>query len=274
MELSLILLAVFVAIVFYFSVSRKRSATNEARDETDFEENDAYRDSWEGGFWEASDPKRVMSRLQIDYQDWDGSSTTRSVKVREFDEKLYGGIILGHCDLRDATRTFRIDRMKSCIDTATGKEVRDVRQHLLELYERSPRRTADLLVSDYIDVLKVLYFLEIANGQYGEEENRSIAAYLNKLLRDNGITSDTIDHALRDIPVPSFETYKLALGKVLIGGQVNPELLRTCCYEIVKKQTTTHAVEKKALKYLDRKLTSLHASKAYSDSLIARRSDL
>ena len=87
-------------------------------------------DTWEGGMWDARDPRRVAAKLQIEYCDAVGNKTTRNVNVREFDNKLYHGVFMGICELRNAHRTFRFDRILSCIDLETGEVISDVRRHL------------------------------------------------------------------------------------------------------------------------------------------------
>jgi len=210
-------------------------------------------DSWEGGFWEASDPKKLNATLLIDYCDAKGDKTRRGVSVRQFDNDLYGGMVIGHCLLRNATRTFRFDRIKACVDMETGEVVDDIKSYLNDLYEKSPDRLTDLLVSDYIDILKVLYFIAKADGQYMASEKKVIADYLRQLMRDNRLTDTMVNSAIRGVSVPSFPAFKLALGRVLKGGWVDPEKLKECCYDIVKTQKTIHPNEQAALDYIDKK---------------------
>jgi hypothetical protein len=260
----LLFLIILIALIVFF-LRKKSSSPNdtnvrftvETRTHTkdSVNEYDTDHDSWEGGFWDASDPKKLKAHLQIDYKHGNGNLTTRCVSVREFDNELYGGIIMGYCELRDATRTFRFDRINNCIDLETGEVVQDIKQHLNDLYEKSPERSTDLLVTDYIDVLKVIYFVAKADGQYRKEEKDVISSYVRKLVRDERITNDMVDAVLKEINTPSLQAYKLAIGRVLKGGEVDPELLNTCCQEIVDTQKTVHPMEKEALDYLMKKLT-------------------
>ena len=65
---------------------------------------------------------------------------------------------MGHCELRNATRTFRFDRIKKCVDLETGELITDVKKYLNERYEKSPEKSTEILSSDYIDVLKGCLF--------------------------------------------------------------------------------------------------------------------
>jgi hypothetical protein len=218
------------------------------------DENDADYDAWEGSFWEASNPKRLRARFEIEYKDGNGAWTKRSVRVREFDNALNGGILMGHCELRDATRTFRFDRIKQCVDLETGELVENVRKYLNDLYADSPERSTEILAEDYLDVLKTIYFVAKADGQYRRNEKEVIGSYLRKLVRDERITAEMIDEVLAEVGVPSMHGFKLAVGNVLKSGQVDPQLLASCCKEIVETQESVHPMEKEALDYIDKKM--------------------
>ena len=270
MEVVLLVLAVIVVIAFYLG-KRSGSSTDSNvsvevgssgyADYDDYEDDENH-DSWEGGFWDASDPKRLSAHIEIDYKDGDGALTTRSVRVREFDNQLYSGIIMGHCELRNATRTFRFDRIKKCVDIETGEIVTDIRKYLNDLYDKSPERSIDIIAIDYIDVLKVIYFVAKADGRYRKAEKEVISGYVRKLVRDDRITPEMIDGLLKEVDVPTLHGYKLAVGRVLKGGEVDPELLDTCCKEIVATQKSVHPMEKEALEYLEKKRSTLVAKNA------------
>jgi len=223
----------------------------------DYQEDDEDRDSWEGGFWEASDPKKLSAYIEIEYIDGNDSITKRAVRVREFDNELYGGIIMGRCELRNATRTFRFDRVRKCVDLETGEVVRDVKQYLNDLYDKSPEKSAEILADDYIDILKVIFFVAKADGQYRKEEKEVVSNYVRVLVRDDRITTKMIDQILNEMDVPSMQGFKMALGRVLKSGEVNPEQLATCCKEIVDTQKSVHPMEKEALQYIEKNLSSL-----------------
>lgn len=198
--------------------------------------------------------------MKFNYVDGRGNRTSRSVVVRQFDNGLYGGILIGLCELRDANRTFRFDRISQCVDLDTGESIADVREHLNERYANSPERSVEILLSDYLDTLKVLYFVAKADGQYRREEKEVVAGYLRKLIRDDRVTTAMVEDALRTIGVPSMQAFKMAVGRVLKSGQVDPALLRRCCEEIVATQATVHAREQEALDYIEKKRAAIQAS--------------
>lgn len=267
--LFLVVVIAIIAIILAFKLGKHTQHPNKVTFNIDVRTTQRYsdhinaqdeavndRDAWEGSFWESSDPKRVRAHIHIEYKDGNGTSSSRAVLVREFDNKLYGGILMGHCELRDATRTFRFDRILECVDLETGELVENIGSYLNDLYSNSPERSAEVLAEDYVDVLKTIYFVAKADGQLRREEKALIKNYVCKLIRDDRISTDMIDDILLEIGVPSFQAFKLALGRVLKSGQVDPKLLAECCQEIVATQSSAHAMEKEALDYIAKKVSS------------------
>lgn len=228
--------------------------------QADYTWEDDDKDAWEGGFWEANDPKRVAAHLKFDYTDTKGARTERSVQVREFDESLHGGLMLAHCELRDDTRTFRLSKIRGCIDLETGELVDDVRAYLNQKYEESPERAMETLATEYVDVLKTLYFLCKADGQFRRNEKAIVSEYLGGLIQDDRITPDLIDQALRELDIPSLQGFKIAVGRALKSGQVDPERFVACCKAIVGSQKTVHPAEANALEYIENRTAKFQAS--------------
>lgn len=224
---------------------------------TEKQVNDNDSDAWEGGFWDAPDPKQLSAHLKFDYVDGNRNPTARSVVVKSFDNSLYGGILLGHCELRDATRTFRFDRIRRCVHLDTGIAVSNVRAYINQLYKESPEYSAELLVTDYLDVIKVLYFVAKADGQFRKEEKIVVTEYVKQLVRDNRLTVAMIEDAMKDVDPPSIHGFRLAVGRVVKGGEINPELLLKCCEEIVATQKSFHPSESEALRYISAKASEL-----------------
>lgn len=94
-------------------------------------------DSWEGSFSEAENPKALSVNLQIRYVDGAGLESDRKIRVLEFDNDLHDGIMIAHCYMREAIRTFRFNRIQSCLNSDTQEPVVDVAAYLNEQYEQS-----------------------------------------------------------------------------------------------------------------------------------------
>lgn len=207
-------------------------------------------DAWEGSFYEAADPIDVKAHLKIKYTDSDNKNSEREIIVRRFDESLYNGLILSRCLKRNATRSFRVDRITECIDLETGEVVSDVKSHLLALYKDSPGRFSSIIVSDYIDVVKVLNFICAADGAVMSDEKVVVAKYFAELIGDEKLDLEAISSAFDQLNVLSLRAYKMAVGRIVKAGAIDPNKLIECCKSILNTQTKVHAAEQEALDYI------------------------
>ena len=74
--------------------------------------------------------RKVKAAFRIKYEDMLGNITERDLDVQEIireDDIIY---LAGHCHLRDAYRTFRIDRISECISRDTGEIIEDIQTFL------------------------------------------------------------------------------------------------------------------------------------------------
>ena len=70
-----------------------------------------------------SHPRPVNATLKLLYRDASSKPTERVVDVKECDANDPAGYLLGYCHLRQAFRTFRMDRIVRAIDTETGEVI-------------------------------------------------------------------------------------------------------------------------------------------------------
>ena len=96
-----------------------------------------------GGFYDNDESLTVNATLQFDYIDRNDAKTSRSADIRGIGDDGYGTLLIGHCHLRDDTRTFRPDRIKNCMDIKTGEIVDNVMQYLQDRYYFSDEYTSD-----------------------------------------------------------------------------------------------------------------------------------
>ena len=161
---------------------------------------------------------------------------------------------MGHCGLRDATRTFRYDRIQSCVDIDTGEIVSDIRGYLTEKYESSPEFTLEKLLDEYTDVLKVIFHVARADGAFRKPEKGFVCEYLKKLTGDDRLTVDSVSAVFSQIEVPSLHAFKLAFGRIIKAGNIDVESLATCCKDMVGTQKTVSPGEQEAIDYLQKKM--------------------
>lgn len=124
-----------------YEIPIRVEVTCETDDKTRSSDATDDKDSWEGGFWEVQQPFPAKATLRIKYEDGAGKQTERVVDVRQFGIDVNGNILIGHCRMRNATRTFRMERIKRCVDEETGEIVSDVFTYLREKYDSSPEHT-------------------------------------------------------------------------------------------------------------------------------------
>ena len=212
------------------------------------------KDNWEGSFWEVEEPFPVKATLRINYEDGDGQQTDRTVDVRQFGAYGPGSLLIGHCRMRNATRTFRTDRIKRCVDEETGEVVGDVAQYLRAKYENSPEHTRDKLYEEEYDTLRILLYVGKADGQLRAAEKTIIRNACRILAKDSRITDELIDEIFASLDVPTIHAFKLAVGR-LVGKPLDARLmLIKSAQDMVKTQKTVHPSEQEALDYMEKRL--------------------
>lgn len=228
--------------------------TYETADKSRSPETDDEKDNWEGSFWEVQHPFPAKAILRIEYQDGAGKKTERVVEVRQFGTDINGNILIGHCRMRNATRTFRTDRIKTCVDEETGEVVGDVFAYLREKYDSSPDRTRDTLVEEEYDTLRVLLYVGKADGQLRAAEKTIIRETCRALANDSRVTDAMIDEIFSSLAAPTLHAFKLAVGRIGKKEASSRSLLLKSAEDMIATQKTVHPVEKEALEYMRTRL--------------------
>lgn len=208
------------------------------------------RDSWEGSFWDAFDPKYVEASLAIDYVDAHGSRTQRVVDVRAFDLNLNGGLMLGHCRLRDEPRTFRLDRIQHCVDVETGEEVVNAGAFLEARYNASPDRSVERLIADDRDTLRVLFYVGKADGALRSAERAIMLQACRAMSGDSRITDEMLKKMLAHFDIPTLQGFKLAVGRLATKDAEARQSLVDAVEAMIATQKTVHNAEKDAIDYI------------------------
>lgn len=253
--------------MFSSSASRKSENSNDKYEipitvKVTYESNDESRnpdsyedkDSWEGSFWEVQKPFPANATLRIDYEDGAGKRTERVVEVRQFGTDANGNILIGHCRMRNATRTFRTDRIRRCIDEETGEIVDDVFAYLREKYDSSPERTRDAIFEEEYDTLRVLLYIGKADGQLRAPEKAIIRETCRALAKDSRITDAMIDEMFSNLDAPTIHAFKMAVGRLAKKEASAHALLMKAADDMVATQKTVHPAEKEALEYMRKRL--------------------
>ena len=165
-------------------------------------------------------------------------------------------LLIGHCNMRDATRTFRSDRIESCIDEETGEVVPDVRAYLQAKYDQSPDRTKDLLLEGEYDTLRVLLYVGKADGQLRAAEKAVIRETCIAISNDSRLTDSTIDELFVNMDVPTLQAFKLAVGRLAKRDQAAQAVVMTAAEKMVATQKAVHQAEQEALDYMKKRFAS------------------
>jgi tellurite resistance protein len=214
------------------------------------------KDEWEGSFWEVAQPLPAKARLRLNYTDGAGRKTERTVDVRQFGAVGPNTLLIGHCNMRNATRTFRSDRIESCVDEETGEVISDVRTYLQTKYDQSPDRTKDQLLEGEYDTLRVLLYVGKADGQLRAAEKAVIRDTCVAITNDSRLTVDNIDELLASMDVPTLQAFKLAVGRLAKRDQAAQALVMTAAEKIVATQKTVHQAEQEALDYMKKRFSN------------------
>ncbi len=210
-------------------------------------------DEWEGSFWEVTKPVTAHARLRINYLDGIGNKTERTVDVRQFGAYDDTSLLIGHCTLRDAARTFRSDRIQKCIDVQTGELVNDVVAYLQNKYDVSPDRSRDVLLIDEYDTIRLLLYVGKADGQLRAAEKTIIREACITLANDARLSADSIDKLLTEMDVPTLAAFKLAVGRISKRDPTKQFFVLNTAEKMVATQKSVHPSEQEALDYMQKR---------------------
>lgn len=211
------------------------------------------KDEWEGSFWEVAQPLPAKAKLRLKYTDGARRKTERTVDIRQFGAIGPNTLLIGHCNMRDATRTFRTDRIDSCIDEETGEVVSDVRAYLQTKYEQSPDRTKNSLLEGEYDTLRVLLYVGKADGQLRAAEKTVIRDACIAITNDARLTDGSIEDLLANMDVPTLQAFKLAVGRLAKRDEGARAVVMSAAEKMVATQKSVHQAEKEALDYMKKR---------------------
>ncbi len=213
-------------------------------------------DNWEGTFWEVAEPRQVHARLRLQYRDGAGRKSDRIVDVRQFGSFGPTTLIIGHCNTRQATRTFRVDRIHECVDLFTGEVIGDVSAFLRSKYNASPERSRDSLLETHFDTLRVLLYVGKADGQLRAPERAKIHELCVRVSGDTRITLSMIESLLAELETPTLTAFKQAVGRVSNANPAHARDILQASEEIVATQKSVSPGEAEALTYLRKRLSA------------------
>lgn len=212
--------------------------------------------SWEEPFdlFLPSHPRPIQATLRLSYADATGASTERHVDVKECDTTNPSGYLIGFCHLRNAVRTFRMDRVKRAIDAESGEIIDDLCQFAAKKYAESPVAALDALLKDSADALRALFYIGKADGRFTAKEKQIFLAYCQQAAGDARITMAQVDRACFDMPIPSMQAFRLICGRLSKLDATLKAVIIAAAEQMIATEKRVSPEEEAALAYLKQRL--------------------
>lgn len=226
----------------------------EGRQSRDESAPDPDHDNWEGTFWDVQSPRNISANLHIDYKDGAGSQTSRDIRLMKYGPWDGGAILWANCNLRQANRTFRTDRILSCTDLDTGEIIDNLENWLNQRYMASPERAIEQIVDTAWDALRVLFYVSKADGRLTQKERAIVRNAVRSISDHPAIDDKRIDEMFDTIDMPTITSFKQAFGRLINQNRPLAEKVADWSESMVSTEKTVAAAEQEALDYLKGRL--------------------
>jgi hypothetical protein len=222
-----------------------------SRDAEDFETDDDTRQSSLDGL-----------RVWISYRDIKGAESGRWVRMYRIERRSTGDYLVAHCELRDQTRTFHLDRIVRVADRSgeTYDPILFFRPYssVVHVVRKSPRDTgfdrALRLVDQVGDDLKVLAFMGEADGRFGKKEVEVLLRYAAYRAEEFAIDLGSQEQAAlkRWIKAlnPDGKSLRAAIARIASRGRTTAQDLWELSGLVVSADSKLTKTEKAAMEEL------------------------
>ncbi len=208
-------------------------------------------------YWPKIERVKIKATLRIVYINAKKETSKRTIQIQEYDGSPY---LRGFCELRNEQRTFRIDRIQETINSETGEIINNIPDYLLLKYHESSEYILLKIFSDYLDVIKVFFYIGKADGQLRAAERHIIYAAIRSLAKGKNFTDEEIGRHLNQLAVPSLYAFKFAFGRLCKAHPKQMPNIYAIAKKIVDTQKTIHPSEAAALAYMTKKMQILSNS--------------
>lgn len=246
-----------IAIYFAYKWGIKSGKKTTTSDDLSSSELLIDRDNWEGSFYDATNPLPVKARISFSYLDGANKETHRIVDVREFDSALHSGILIGHCNLRNATRTFRFQGMSEILDIDTGEIINNINEFLQKRYDESPDASMRKLLENAYDALRAMLYIGKADGRLTIKEKKEILEFCHFFTGDTRIDIEILSKSLGFIEIPSLQGFKLCCGRLAQRDEDFRQKIIEVADRVIATDKTIHPAEQDAVDYLRKRLSSV-----------------
>lgn len=182
-----VFIGVVIVIVILLIIAGINSAKNEKEAEAGqssssrpdsfyFQKTNDYDDFVEWG--EATRYSIEPRDLEIDYINQRGQKTTRTITLQNLLRNPDGSMLVhAHCHLRDANRTFHVERMKALrIEGADA----DPSMFFSDILTRTPEYAMEQLDATHPDEVAALIYLGRIDGRFVKKEKEIISRYFKE----------------------------------------------------------------------------------------------
>lgn len=211
-------------------------------------------DNWEGAFWDVPSPRNISANLRIAYTDGAGARTVRDIRLMRYGPWEGGAMLWAYCHLRHANRTFRTDRIISCIDIDTGEVIDNLEKWLDVKYQDSPDRAIETIIDTAWDALRVLYYVSKSDGRITQKERAIVRDAVRSLSDHPSIDDQRIDDLFDLIDNPTITAFKQAFGRIINQNRDLAEKVVSWSESMVATEKTISADEQEAIDYLRARL--------------------
>lgn len=211
-------------------------------------------EAWEGSFYDVVAQRSAKKTVRVVYRDGEGAISERVIDVRAFEPVGAAGLVIGRCHLRNASRTFRFDRMVQVVDDDTGEIIPNLQAALNAEWEASPEPVLDALYAQHRDLLKMLLYAAKLDGAMRAPEVRVIARHCVELTGDDRVTPGLVRDLLSAVDVPTITSFVRTYNQLRRERPADALRAAQACREIVATQKTIHPAEQAMLDALDKPL--------------------
>ncbi len=201
-----------------------------------------------------SNPKSISANLKLNYEDSRGDSSERIVDVKECDTNNPAGYLIGFCHLRNAIRTFRMDRIKKAIDIETGEVITSLTDFAAKKYGESPLFSIEGLLEDSMDAIRGLFYIAKADGRFTAKEKMVFLEYCHAASGDERINLKDIEEVCKYLPIPSMQAFKLICGRLAKLDDARRKSIISFAEKIIATERKISSEEAEAIAYMKKRL--------------------
>jgi len=192
----------------------------------------------------------VAARLRLDYRDGGGNRTSRDFTLANYGPWEGGAILIGHCHLRNATRTFRTDRIISCTDLDTGEIIPNLEAWLDAKWQASPDRAIEQIIETAWDAIRVLFYVSKADGTLNQKERIILRDAIRTMSAHPAIDDARINDLIKELDIPSITAFKQAFGRLVKREDDMATKVLAWSDQMVATQKTIAPAEQETLDYM------------------------